>query len=110
MRKRDGRLLNIIRNRSAKRGEMLVETIVAVAIFAVVMVAVSSMVVLAYNMLSASREQYEQISRWSANAEAVQGSGEPNVLQYQFDGEHSPLAAGIRVYGEGPITFFRSGK
>ena len=44
-----------------KRGELLVETIVAIAVFVVVMVAVSAMVAVSYHMLNASREQYGQI-------------------------------------------------
>ena len=64
MRKRAGRLSNTAGRKTGnrwKRGELLVETIVAIAVFVVVMVAVSAMVAVSYHMLNASREQYGQI-------------------------------------------------
>ena len=116
MRKRAGRLSNTAGRKTGnrwKRGELLVETIVAIAVFVVVMVAVSAMVTVSYHMLNASREQYGQIRQRCSDIETMQDVGgyESSVLEFRFDDQNdSQTNAAIRVYGEGPVTFFTLGK
>ena len=117
MRNRVGRLSNMTSRKTGKKGkkgELLIETIVSIAIFAVVMVAVSSMVAVAYNMLTASREQYEQIRQRCSDIETMQDVGGytgGTVLQYQFDDAgNTRVDTAIRVYEDGQVAFFTLGK
>lgn len=117
MQKQGGRLSNTTSGKTAKKwkkGELLVETIVAVAVFAVLMVAVSSMVAVSYHMLDASRKQYEQIRQRCTQIETMQDVGSyetGNVLEYRFDDKNNTETnAAIRLYGEDTITFFTLGK
>ena len=112
-RKPDGLLQNIIR-RKRKSGEMLVETIVSLAIFALVMLVVATMTAASFHMLETSDKEYKRIWEQSSEIEAGQYAGQPQAgedkLYFSFDDkDHTKTQSGIDIYSDGPITFFEAG-
>lgn len=55
--------------RKPKSGETLIETIVSLAIFSIVMLVVTTMVTISYNVLEASERQYSDINATINNIE-----------------------------------------
>ncbi len=110
--KRAGRFCNTT-SKKWKKGEMLIETVISIAVFALVMVAVSGLIAASYHMLSASAEQYEAVEQQCANVENNQDVGEPDrshTLLFAFDDTaHTADQMEIRIYSGSPIVFFEAG-
>lgn len=101
---------NII-SKKRKSGETLIEAIISIAVFAMVMLAVSTLLNVSTRMLSASSEQYQKIEAACNRIErsTYEAAGTEASVEYHFSKDGAaPGQATQKVtwYKEGSIAFF----
>ncbi len=99
-------------NKNTKKGEMMLETIISVAVFTILMVAVSGIITLSYKLISASEEQYARTEEMAVNVETKQNIGTPKSESLTFVFDDAAATTGsvdILLYDESSIVFFEAG-
>ncbi|MDL2236361.1 hypothetical protein LJC56_00795 [Christensenellaceae bacterium OttesenSCG-928-K19] len=101
--------------RNCKSGEMLIETIISIAVFALVIVTVSSLIAAAYRMLGQAQSEDTRIAEACGRIELLSdeelAEGDLAGLEYSFKlTETSPEGASatqnVTVHREDEIVFF----
>ena len=90
---------------------MLIETVISIAVFAIVMIAVTSLITVSYNILTESSEQYAIVREAAAEIEdgTVGSAGSSATITYSVSGSgkvSDPQDA--NVYVDHPILFFET--
>lgn len=104
-----GRLKSTCKKIFNKSGETLIECIIAIAVFAVVMAVVTSLVTTSANMLKASNAQYKIIQEAERGIEHMEYlSQTPDEISFIYESLQSSGSSTepVNFYKEGEIPMF----